>query len=1107
MIADAQSAPVPPEPAAQVGDLTRLVFTATEPLSVRFVSPLPTTPVSGTSEPIEVSTGSGGGVELRVNGETLPFSDIGKRTIARNGDTCYTYYGVTLQPGENTLVATPLGAAGRRGAPVSETVYGPSRPTHFALTVAGALRADGATPVSLTVTGLDPWNHPARAGSMVRLSIVEGDAHFLASSLAHPAAQPTVAPSTSTSSSLPFAVPSADPSAPSTALAPEPSRLPADSYSSQQSIELPLDDNGAIVVPVLPGLRSGTLRIRATSAEGAFADLAAFVRPSLRLPLVAGIATAGVGQIPSVPGDELAAPDGPNSRRGRIAIYGTGAVGGNTLGTIAYDTASALTPSTTTGPYVTDPNDRQYATYGDSSIRRNDALSNDHLYLRLDNDRNTALWGNFQAQTGGPTSAGGFNLLVHGAKLDLATSATKLSAFNAHNDVAYARLIVAPSGTGTLGELLHPDIVIGSDTITLVTLSRTTGLVLNQTTLIRNVDYTLDYTSGSLSFIVAPLPFDSTFNPQQILIQYEYGGSGVDTQTTGGRFDTVFGRSQRTHFGVGYVNQATGVSNFSLSGQDLSGSMSGGTWSLSHLSSAGSVPTSGTTPSLAAAAGSAYHAAYARVTGPNQISATFDSANDAFENPFGGLSTPGLLNYHAALVHRLGSSKDDLALTFDHEQNLLPGNASSQSTAALTLHETLTPRFRVTLGTTVLDGPVTNPAAALVPVPQPPPPATLTGTTVQGHLGFDWHLFPAVTLSVDRATNIGSLTSSSQPAQTTAQINIDFPKKGALYVRELWSAPTQSFAATTSTFTAPSATGSHSTAVGFQRALTKTTAIDSQYVLDQTSAGSDLFSAIGVKQTFALGARLKGDASFHRATAVGSGIGSYQLYGVSAAYSDGSRFRASTSYQLRTGYQPASSLTLGLAGSISPDISIQSTIANSNSIQGSANNARVGIAWRPSRNDRGATLLEYDRQDGTLSTLGAQTDTASIEQVYRPTGSLELAARYAYELDGDAYYPARTTLTAFRLRQSIGSRLDVGGEASLLSMHDVPNAQQAGVAAEVGYRLGDTLRVAAGYNFSGSPDPYLATAPTRRGAYVTVTTVVDRLFGWGKRPSLAGAHP
>jgi hypothetical protein len=48
-------------------------------------------------------------------------------------------------------------------------------------------------------------------------------------------------------------------------------------------------------------------------------------------------------------------------------------------------------------------------------------------------------------------------------------------------------------------------------------------------------------------------------------------------------------------------------------------------------------------------------------------------------------------------------------------------------------------------------------------------------------------------------------------------------------------------------------------------------------------------------------------------------------------------------------------------------------------------------------------------------------------------------------------------------------------------------------------RLGDNVRVGAGYNFSATADPSLATTPVHRGVYLTVTSVVDRLFGWGRR--------
>jgi hypothetical protein len=62
----------------------------------------------------------------------------------------------------------------------------------------------------------------------------------------------------------------------------------------------------------------------------------------------------------------------------------------------------------------------------------------------------------------------------------------------------------------------------------------------------------------------------------------------------------------------------------------------------------------------------------------------------------------------------------------------------------------------------------------------------------------------------------------------------------------------------------------------------------------------------------------------------------------------------------------------------------------------------------------------------------------------------------------------------------------------------IGGAVQTGLAVEAGARLGNTLRFAAGYAFSGAADPALFAAPTHRGAYVTATSVVDRIFGWGR---------
>ena len=161
------------------GDLTHLTFTATDALNASLVTPGDDGVTSGTTTSVEVQTVRGAGVELKVGDAVIPFSRIGKRTVdSKTGDTRYTYYGVALQPGPNTVALTPLGAAGARGATTIHRVYGPGRPATFSVSGVGPFRADGASADQVRVEGRDAWGHHAASGTVVQVVLVQGDARL-----------------------------------------------------------------------------------------------------------------------------------------------------------------------------------------------------------------------------------------------------------------------------------------------------------------------------------------------------------------------------------------------------------------------------------------------------------------------------------------------------------------------------------------------------------------------------------------------------------------------------------------------------------------------------------------------------------------------------------------------------------------------------------------------------------------------------------------------------------------------------------------------------------------------------------------------------------------
>jgi hypothetical protein len=350
---------------------------------------------------------------------------------------------------------------------------------------------------------------------------------------------------------------------------------------------------------------------------------------------------------------------------------------------------------------------------------------------------------------------------------------------------------------------------------------------------------------------------------------------------------------------------------------------------------------------------------------------------------------------------------------------------------------------------------------------------------------------------LDRSSSLFG-SSAVAPGQTSAQLNVDM-KGGHAYVRELWSqAPVASFASSTQSLTT-AALATRATSFGFERTVGSAT-FSTDYSVAQTGNGIDITSALGGDQRFTLGKTLRGDVLYQHGSdiaGVDNGTG-FNVYRTALTYAQpNGRLRASGSYELRTGTTPGSTLLLGAAGALSPTLSLLGSIDSDHSASNNDDVMKVGLAYRPVTNDRGVTLLDYERNDGQ-STTGAKTDTISIEHLMRPTSRLELAGRYAYKLDGDSYYAARSSLVGVRVQQRVGSRFDIGGETSSLSVRGISGASNFAGAVETGVRVGDAMRIGLGYNFTQSPDPALASAPMHRGFYVTLTSVIDDILGWGR---------
>jgi hypothetical protein len=890
------------------------------------------------------------------------------------------------------------------------------------------------------------------------------------------------------------------------------------------SADLTTDATSAVTFPVYPGTQAGPLTIRFDVGDAAV-DLTFTLTADIRTPLVVGYATGGIGPVPGWVDAPDDAPSGTNTRRGAISVFGTGKLATNTRGTFAYDSTNTLEQTLTADPFLDNPNDRPFPTYGDSSIRHDDALSTNHIFGSVQNGRSSAMYGQFYAQAAPVTAAGGYNILVNGAKVLVGGNVLGAGAFTARNDTAYARTVIAPTGLAIASQGLHPDIVIGSDVLMLVHLDRRTGAIVSQTALARGSDYVVDYASGLLRFLNIILPYDDAFDPQVVVVQYEYGGPGATSTMLGGKGTALV--APNTHADAWYLNDSIGSGNLNLLGQSLAGTTATTSWSLSHEHSNGFLPI---TDVQYGTSGDAYKATLTTHGGPLRLSLSFAGTDAAYDNPFGSYTAPGLVSFNGVATVTLGRiSALDIAYQYAH--NALPASLYSQAVnnsdeqAGLTLRVAPSKRLKYHIG---VGSDAANSNGALNPLSIAPDSTQAPGapgnfgnltsllpafTSVysnagSGHTftadgGVDWSITPRATLGVSRIQPLGGATDPYDPPETQAEFSLAVGDRGKAFIRQLWQQQTSESLAASQAGATYASTAQSQTSVGFEQQVGAAT-LQTGYAVDHTANGTDLFDAIGIRTRIYTSPRLKADGFFQLGESLYSTYGTanaspyFMAVGTSLDYSQNT-FHSTGQVQIRTGFDAGSTFQVGATGPISPAVSLYGSYTGSFTEGVYDTEGRGGLAYRPSRNDRYVTLLSADIYKSNLTNYDAYvTNVVQLQELYRSSSRTEWAASAAYKITGDSFFAPRTTIWGVRADQRIGDRFDLGSEVHFSDIAPISGTSATGFAVEAGYRIGSTLRLAAGYNFSGFADPDTAINPTHRGVYVTLSTYIDRIFGWGK---------
>jgi len=244
---------------------------------------------------------------------------------------------------------------------------------------------------------------------------------------------------------------------------------------------------------------------------------------------------------------------------GRAAYYLKGTIAGKYLITSAFDTGThefnqmfKNLNATENDRLLTnlDP-DKIYPVYGDSSTLVHDAQSQGKFYLAVDSDDLHILVGNYPLSLT-DTELATYKRTLYGARASYQSVSrtqygnpdTQVVVFGAEALQAHVQDELRATG-GSLYYLSHPNIIEGSEQVTLVVRDKNTGLLVSRILEQQNVDYTVKYEEGRILFNrpIASVVQDALLvnqgilpgNPVFIQVDYETRLDSFEKSAGGGR--------------------------------------------------------------------------------------------------------------------------------------------------------------------------------------------------------------------------------------------------------------------------------------------------------------------------------------------------------------------------------------------------------------------------------------------------------------------------------------------------------------------------------------------------------------------------------------------
>ncbi len=328
-----------------------------------------------------------------------------------------------------------------------------------------------------------------------------------------------------------------------------------------------IDSEGIAYIRLEPTTKVGDVVLHFALYNKKQKALLVRLKPHMRDWILVGFAEGTVGYNTLKGHEEALDRAGADERwykKGRVAFFAKGRVKGKWLLTMAYDSGRGKDDRELFDKIDADA---YYTLFNDATTQDNEAPSRKKLYVKLEKDDFSVLFGDFNTGLT-KTDLSSYSRSFTGIKSEYRLKELEAVLFGAETDQLFFRDELRGDGTRGDYQLTHTPLVYGSEYVSIEVRDRYhPERVLSRRALQRDYDYSIDYDDGTI-YLKEPLySADSAFNPQYLVVKYEVEGDGQNHYTYGGRV-SYKEKNETYEVGATYVKEEKGNGSNQLYGVD-----------------------------------------------------------------------------------------------------------------------------------------------------------------------------------------------------------------------------------------------------------------------------------------------------------------------------------------------------------------------------------------------------------------------------------------------------------------------------------------------------------------------------------------------------------